>query len=136
MNFKQLEYEPIDERILVQPGPVKKVICEMQVPDDEKNIDKTIDDIREVKTVKEKVRTAFRVGQILKGRGTKLVNNYQPGTSALCPEEIEVFKEGDWVVYAEKSAVKFDLLTNKDPDDKCPVLLKRYDIVAKVKNIE
>jgi len=116
MNFKQLKYEPIDDRILVQPGPVKKVICDIPVPPEEGINTGSVDDIKEVKTVKEKVRTAFRVGQV--------INN------------TEFFKEGDWVVYAERAAIKFDLLTNKDPDDKCPVLLKRYDIVAKVKNIE
>ena len=116
MNFRQLEYEPIDDRVLVQPGPVKKVVCEMQVPNEEKNIGKVLDDIQEVKTVKEKVRTAFRVGQVI--------------------NDTEAFKQGEWIAYPERSAVKFDLLTNKDPDDKCPVLLKRYDIVAKVKNIE
>jgi len=126
MKFSQLKYVPIDDRVLVQPGPVKYVNAIYTVPvDDGINEGRTIDDVHEVTTEKQRVRTALRIGQILELSCNKLIDK----------EENLPFKVGDWVVYLERNAMKFDLLAKRDDDPKCPVMLRRYEILGLVNNV-
>lgn len=115
-------FEPMIGRILVQPGPIKKLTMTREVPDEEKikelHKDRKDDDpIPETpfKEVKEKVRTHYRIGKILRTN-----------------ESDSVFKEGDWIVYSEVRAVEFDLLSKKIDDEKAPRLMFHSDVVTKL----
>lgn len=124
LNFNKLNYVPVDDQILVQPGPIKYITKSYTIPDDDKNRGKKVDDIHEVKTEVQRVRTELRIGTILR-----------------VSEKETSFKEGDLVVYPEGASRYFDLLIKKDEDkerEKCPVLVSRYRIVAIAKdtNIE
>lgn len=118
MTYKQEEFTPVNDLILVQPGPVREITQYMEVPDDEKNKGKGINDVKAVKTVKNKIKTVYRVGKIISMSNRDNLN----------------YNVGDWIVYNEYDARKLDLLAKKEPDLKCPVVVKHYGVIAKVEN--
>ena len=122
MKFVYQGFEPLDERFIVQPGPVHKILVKQHVPVKDK-LESRKTPTTLVPTVEKEFmgRTEMRVGKILA---------VTSGSTYCMP--------GDWVVYFEKHAIPVDLLATVDGDVDCPILLKRYDIVMKVKdpNIE
>jgi len=119
MIYKEQEFTPVNEYIIVQPGKVKEIYQEIEVPDDEKNKGKKIDDVKETKVIKHKIKTQYRVGKILSMHSFRQEGDY---------------KVGDWIVYNQHQTKIFDLLAKKDGDSKAPVLIKHWDVIAKVKN--
>lgn len=120
MIYKAEECIPANEYIILQPGKIKEIYQEIEVPDDEKNKGKKAGDVKETKTIKHKIQAEYRVGKVL------AMHTFN--------KEGEGYNVGDWVAYNQRQAKTFDLLAKKDPDPKCPVLIKHWDVIAKVEN--
>jgi len=117
LTFKVEDFTPVDANVLVQPGPVKKIkTLQAKTTGNEFNPDGSAP---EVELTYEKDATIFRVGKVL------AISNAikDPG-----------FEVGDWVVYNTRRGynLRLDLLAKSSDDDKCPVLMTRYEIVSKV----
>lgn len=117
LTFKVEDFKPVDANILVQPGPVKKIkTLQAKTTGNEFNPDGSAP---AVELTYEKDVTIFRVGQVLAISDAIK----EPG-----------FEVGDWIVYNTRRGynLKLDLLAKSSDDDKCPVLMTRYEIVSKV----
>ena len=127
LTFKVEDFKPVDGNILVQPGPIKKIKT-LQAKTQGNKFDP---DGKEglVELTYEKEPTIMRLGQIL-GIADNVLDAWKQ-------QGVEDFKIGDWVIYNSRRGYsqKLDLLAKSSDDDKCPVLMQRYEIVAKV-NIE
>jgi hypothetical protein len=122
MNFIINDFEPLDERLIVRPGKAYKIPGTYTVPDEKKNKNKKPMDLHDVKKVTEMVRTSLRVGTVIAGT----IGRYNEVTTKFEP----YITPGMRVAYFEKGAIPFDLLAKEDNDPDCPVLVKRYDVVA------
>jgi hypothetical protein len=135
MKFVYQGFEPLDERFIVQPGPVHKILVVQERPDDKKVATrKSVSTVVPTKTEEFMARTAMRVGQILVVPTTTKVVEDGVGNIEYITTKSTYCSAGDWVVYFEKAAIPVDLLAEKDGDANCPILLKKYDIVMKVKD--
>lgn len=124
MDFKKLEYTPVGDLVLVKPGPIRLMEAVYPVPDETKSKGKKKDETVELKDEVTQVRTALRIGTILK------VSPFAQNMN---------IKVGDIIVYQDGRGRIFDLLQDKDTletRDYCPVLLQRYDILSIVDNKE
>lgn len=121
MVFKHTDFTPIDDRILVQPGPEYKVKTLKTELEEKKNYKLTKEGAKLAKPVQKEVEltSELRVGQVL-----SIGNSINPGV-------ILPFSVGDWVVYNVKQAPLFGLLYTGD-DKNCPVLVARYQLLTKV----
>lgn len=131
LNFKPEQFKPVDGNVLVQPGPIKKInTVEYKVqpsPVDVKG-DKQV----EPEVTYEKKATLMRLGKVL-----AISENILTATDATGKLIPVGFAVGDWVVYNSQRGYnqKLDLLAKKSDDDKCPILMQRFEIVSKV-NVE
>ena len=120
LTFKVDQFKPVDGNVLVQPGPVKKIkTLQAKTTGNEFNPDGTAP---EVELTYEKDNTIMRIGKVL-----AIADNL----------ENTGFEVGDWIVYNTRRGgnMKLDLLAKSSDDEKCPVLMQRFEIVSKV-NIE
>lgn len=122
IKYDVQDFIPLDDRVMVQPGPVQSVVYEAEVPDEStiKNQKKGIPTVNKTKKVEQEATINLRVGQVV---------SIEESTN---PDVTVPYKEGDWIVYTARNATKFDLLTVRDEDPDCPVLLRRYEILAKL----
>jgi hypothetical protein len=121
MSFIANSFTPIDDRILVQPGPEYKVKTVQTELEPKKYMKPTKDGAIPSKPVQKEVElvSELRVGKVLSiGNSTN-------------PNVVIPFEVGDWVVYNVKQALMFGLLYKGD-DKNCPVLLNRFQILTKV----
>lgn len=131
LTFTPEQFIPVDGNVLIQPGPLKKINT-VQYKVDNAGVDTKGKTQVEPKASYEKQPTVMRLGKVL-----AISENILKATDAagnLIPVGFEV---GDWVVYNSQRGYnqKLDLLAKKSDDDKCPVLMQRFEIVSKV-NIE
>ncbi len=117
LTFKVKDFKPVDNNILVQPGPIKKIkTLQTKTTGNEFNPDGSAP---EVQFTYEKDATIMRIGKVL-----AISDDIKdPG-----------FEVGDWVVYNTRRgySLKLDLLAKSSDDDKCPVLMSKFEIVSKV----
>ncbi len=83
MNYKHEEFTPVNDQVIVQPGPVKYLAQKIDVPDEDKNKGKKLEDVKTTKTVVNKIKTSKCIGKIL-----KMDDGGKP----------RLYKEGDWIV--------------------------------------
>lgn len=117
LTFTPEDFTPVDNQVLIQPGPVKKI--KTLQPQVSNTMDVKGTDIKEQTYAKE--ATAMRVGQVLAiGDNIKERVNYQVG---------------DWIVYNTRGGYhkKLDLLAKRSDDDKCPIIMLSHEILTKVK---
>ena len=118
LTFKVEDFKPVDGNVLVQPGTIKKIkTLQAKTTGNDYNPDGSAP---EVELTYEKDSTVMRLGKIL-------------GISDSVKERAE-FEVGDWIVYNTRRGynLRLDLLAKSSDDDKCPVLMTRYEIVSKV----
>lgn len=120
MKYIVNEITPNTDRLIIQPGPVKKLKHTLEVSDKDKNKGKKPDDIHTTKSVTENIEANYQVAKIV----------------AIDPtmRERHNYAEGDWIIYNQHAAIPLDLLANKTNDKKCPLMIKYYDIVGKISN--
>lgn len=123
MVYKQENFTPVNDYILLEPLKVKEIYQEIEVPDEEKNKGKKIHELKETKKVKNKIKVEHRVGKIIS------MSKHHQDQSIKSP-----YKVGDYVSYNYRNAKPFDLLAKKDPDLKCPVLIRHWDVTTIVEN--
>lgn len=99
-----MKFTPRPNRVLVLPRKEVKLTKSWVVPDEEKNKDKGPNDVREVKTVKQKVPANCQIGVVLAS-----------GINGIVP--------GDVVVYRRVNLFEFDLI-------KKTLLLDDYQVVG------
>lgn len=120
MKFNVENVVPTDMNVLIQPGPVKKIKTLQINPASGKVQDVNGSKIEDVDRTYEKLPTKFRIGQVI-------------ATPAMVEGKELPYKKGDWVTYIDSNAaIKFDLLARKSDDDKCPVLVKTFNVLAKI----
>jgi hypothetical protein len=124
MKYTHEDFVPVGGHVLVQPLKPHKLNTVKSTRTDEalkKAADLAAKGEEYIFTkddmIEEKVRvdSTFRVGKVLAAR------------------ENSEFTEGQYIVYQEGSKLPFDLLSTKVNDDKCPVLIKEYDIKFEIK---
>lgn len=107
-------------KIIVQPGTIHKLKHTIEVADPEKNKGKKPEELHEMKKIVDIIESYYQVGTIVSIDPTmENKHNYTVGES---------------IIYDQRRVQKLDILTNKEPDKKCPVLLMEYDIVGRVNN--
>ena len=105
----------VDDKVLVKPGPIKKVLTIEQTP--KKSNKKTKpgqDNVQEMETKRTVTRSNHRVGEVINS-----------------PED-SGYSKGDIVVYNQRDAIALDILADQDPDPECPVIIRKYSIIAKL----
>ena len=120
MSFKYTDFTPIDDRILVQPGPEFKYKIEQTELEEKKVYKPYKSGAKPAVPVKKEVElvSELRVGKILSiGSGSN-------------PSITVPFEVGDWVVYNAKQVMLFGLLYT-GMDSECPVLVNRFQILSK-----
>jgi hypothetical protein len=118
-TFKPEQFKPVDANVLIQPGPIKKIRT-LQYTAPKAGIDPKGDNPVETEYSYERMPTTMRVGQVL-------------AVSDKIAEDVE-YAAGDWVVYNSQRGLsqKLDLLAKKSDDDKCPIIMQRFEILAKI----
>jgi hypothetical protein len=116
MNFKPEYFVPTDNRILVQPGPIKWI----KVTTTEKGPVRKAPKITEVKEVVTDTKPNYRVGKVI-SVGSLIT---------------DVFS-GDWIVYKEGTLAVFDIVIEEgknilDERDKLPGWITKYDVYGKL----
>ncbi len=120
MIYNKEDLIPVNDYILLEPLKPKEIYQYIELPDETKNKDKGVNEVKETKKVKNKIKVEYRIGKIVSMSQQKSPN--------------DEYSVGDLVTYNYRQARTFDLLAKKDPDLKCPVIIKHWDVIAKVKN--
>lgn len=115
------QFEPVDGNIIVAPAPDVKIKTLVPDPDVfspvKKNTD--IETIRKIVKKYEKQPTILKVGQVI-----------------ALPEMLKAtlaYKIGDWVVYKDGGMkLRLDLVADKSDDLFCPIIMKHFEVLAKV----
>ena len=118
LTFKVEDFKPVDSNVLVQPGPIKKIKTLVSTTGDTPRFDPEAKE-EPVKLTHEKIPTIMRLGKIL-GMAANITD-----------ADYEV---GDWVVYNSRRGFnqKLDLLAKSSDDEKCPIMMQRFEIISKV----
>lgn len=120
MKLNSEQITPVDSNVLIKPGKLVKIPT-LQTSAPKAKVDVEGKDIMETETHYEKQPTKFRLGTVL--------------AVAASLHDIG-YAVGDTVIYNTQRAFaqKLDLLASKSDDEKCPLLMKNFEIVGKVNN--
>jgi len=111
LQFEAKEILTVDGMVLVQPGPVKEVLTIDRVPIKGKKPN----DIVKTREEKRVTKSVYRVGEVIS-----------------VSENDKEYKVGDVVIYGVRDAIKLDILAQQDPDESCPVIVRKFNIVGTV----
>lgn len=131
-TFTSEQMKPVENNILVQPGPVKKIRT-LQYNVENAGVNPRGDSkIETPKETYERMPTNMRIGKVL-GISETLLNKKDVHGNPIGLG----YAVGDWVVYNSQRGYqqKLDLLAKKSDDDKCPIIMQVFEVVCKI-NIE
>lgn len=117
IEYTPLDFIPIHNKILVQPGPPKLIKQKLNLPNPEKNKNKKPTHLHKVEPTEYDVRTLYNVGRILRA------GSESP------------YKDGDYVVYKAGVGSQFDLMAKNTSDEKCPIWLDTYSIYGTLSEV-
>lgn len=122
IDYNIEDFIAVNDRVLVIPGPMRTVEYETEVPDKTQG-KKGKDGIVTYKMKKgtEELITYLRVGEVVSMSGNLKKGEYTSG-----------YDVGDWVVYREQPNDVFDLMANRQADDKCPRAIRGFDVLSKL----
>jgi hypothetical protein len=112
LQFDAKEVIVVEDRVLVQPGPVKEVLTIERVP---VNTGKKLNTPVKTKEERRITKSNYRIGEII----------------SVHPSD-EVYKIGDVITYNVRDGIALDILSEQDPDPNCPVMVRKFNIAAKV----
>lgn len=121
INYNIEDFKAVNDRVILIPGPLRTVTYETEIPDKTKGKKdhKTGIVTYETKKSTEDLISHLRIGKIV-------------SISERTNEQNLGFTEGDWVIYRDVQSQMFDLMANRQEDKECPIVVRGFDIIAKL----